>query len=329
MKRIEILVLSLALLIAGSVQSSFFAQSAIKSQGSAQGAAVATATQELGIKPTADLAAAKALVQQAGAPAETITVWSSAERREANMTANYVADVGRQLGLKMKVKTVPIQEYSTWAYDPAVRAETDLALTLWWTDVAEPLQALWPVAEPGGRSNYNDYRNPAAVQPRPRRGAAPVSGRRRGGVRAADPGPAGDVRRRHDVDPAGERGHPDLDGQAGHRWAGRPARGLLHSVGGLRGRSLSSGVSEMPRLLARRLAGLLLTLVASSFLVFSSLYLAPGDPVATLSGGRTLPPEAVQALTSALTRVVAAARTSIQRWTQPWQMYTPGPAITQ
>jgi peptide/nickel transport system permease protein len=52
----------------------------------------------------------------------------------------------------------------------------------------------------------------------------------------------------------------------------------------------------MPRLLVGRLAGLLLTLVVSSFLIFSSLYLAPGDPVATLSGGRALPPEAVQAV---------------------------------
>ena len=52
----------------------------------------------------------------------------------------------------------------------------------------------------------------------------------------------------------------------------------------------------MPRLLVGRLAGLLLTLLASSFLIFSSLYLAPGDPVATLSGGRAFPPEAVQAL---------------------------------
>lgn len=52
----------------------------------------------------------------------------------------------------------------------------------------------------------------------------------------------------------------------------------------------------MPRLLLRRLAGLLLTLLVSSFLIYSALYLAPGDPVATLSGGRTLPPEAVQAL---------------------------------
>jgi peptide/nickel transport system substrate-binding protein len=124
----------------------------------------ATASQELGIEPTADLEAAKALVRQAGVPAATITVWSSAERREANTTANYIADVGRQLGLKMKVRTVPLQEYATWAYDPAVRARTDLALTLWWTDVAEPLQALWQIVEPDGVSNYNRYGNPAAVQ---------------------------------------------------------------------------------------------------------------------------------------------------------------------
>jgi peptide/nickel transport system substrate-binding protein len=125
----------------------------------------AEASQELGIEPTADLEAARALVRQAGVPAATITVWSSAERREASTTANYIADVGRQLGLKMKVRTVPLQEYATWAYDPAVRARTDLALTLWWTDVAEPLQALWQIVEPGGLSNFNGYGNPAAVQP--------------------------------------------------------------------------------------------------------------------------------------------------------------------
>jgi peptide/nickel transport system substrate-binding protein len=120
---------------------------------------------QLGIKPTADLEAAKALVREAGVPSETITVWSSAERREANTAANYIADVGRELGLKMKVKTVPIQVYSSWLYDPAVRARTDLALTVWWTDVAEPLQALWAIAEPRGLTNYNGYRNPDAIKP--------------------------------------------------------------------------------------------------------------------------------------------------------------------
>jgi Binding-prot-dependent transport system membrane comp, N-term len=88
-------------------------------------------------------------------------------------------------------------------------------------------------------------------------------------------------------------------------WMGRRITGgpvgvpgaFYTAVGGLRGSALSHpGGTEMPRLLVGRLAGLLLTLAASSFLIFSSLYLAPGDPVATLSGGRALPPEAVQAL---------------------------------
>lgn len=47
---------------------------------------------------------------------------------------------------------------------------------------------------------------------------------------------------------------------------------------------------------ATRLVGLVVTLVLASFLIYSSLYLTPGDPISTLSGGRTLPPEAVQAL---------------------------------
>ena len=34
----------------------------------------------------------------------------------------------------------------------------------------------------------------------------------------------------------------------------------------------------------------------SSFVIFASLYLAPGNPIATLSGGRTLPPEAIAML---------------------------------
>jgi peptide/nickel transport system substrate-binding protein len=125
----------------------------------------AKAYDELGIKPTADLEAAKALVREAGVPTETITVWSSAENRPAVTTINYVADVGKELGLNMKVETVPIQVYSTWAYDPGARAKTGLFHTIWWTDVAEPLEALWPLVEPQGLSNYYGYSNPAAVEP--------------------------------------------------------------------------------------------------------------------------------------------------------------------
>jgi peptide/nickel transport system permease protein len=52
----------------------------------------------------------------------------------------------------------------------------------------------------------------------------------------------------------------------------------------------------MGRFVARRLGLLVLALVVSSFVVFVSLDLAPGDPLSTLTGGRTLPPGALAAL---------------------------------
>lgn len=47
---------------------------------------------------------------------------------------------------------------------------------------------------------------------------------------------------------------------------------------------------------ARRLAGLVITLLVSSFVVFGAVYLAPGSPIGYLTGGRTLPPETVASI---------------------------------
>lgn len=52
----------------------------------------------------------------------------------------------------------------------------------------------------------------------------------------------------------------------------------------------------MARFVTRRLGLLVLALIVSSFVVFVSLDLAPGDPLATLTGGRSLPPAAMAAL---------------------------------
>jgi peptide/nickel transport system permease protein len=52
----------------------------------------------------------------------------------------------------------------------------------------------------------------------------------------------------------------------------------------------------MARFILRRLATLVVTLLVSSFVIYASLYLAPGNPIATLSGGRSLPPESVKVL---------------------------------
>ncbi len=47
----------------------------------------------------------------------------------------------------------------------------------------------------------------------------------------------------------------------------------------------------MLRFLSRRLAMLVATLLVASFAIYGALYLAPGSPIAALTGGRTLPPE--------------------------------------
>jgi peptide/nickel transport system permease protein len=50
------------------------------------------------------------------------------------------------------------------------------------------------------------------------------------------------------------------------------------------------------RFFARRLAMLLASLLIASFVIFAALYLAPGNPVAALSGGRSLPPSSIAVL---------------------------------
>jgi peptide/nickel transport system permease protein len=52
----------------------------------------------------------------------------------------------------------------------------------------------------------------------------------------------------------------------------------------------------MLRFVGRRVAMLVLTLLVASIAIYASLWIAPGNPLSVLSGGRTLPPEAMATL---------------------------------
>src|SRR3954454_19637334 len=52
----------------------------------------------------------------------------------------------------------------------------------------------------------------------------------------------------------------------------------------------------MLRFVLRRLGTLVITLLVASFAIYASLSIAPGDPLSVLTGGRTLPPEALSVL---------------------------------
>jgi peptide/nickel transport system permease protein len=50
------------------------------------------------------------------------------------------------------------------------------------------------------------------------------------------------------------------------------------------------------RFLVRRLAMLIVSLLVASFVIFGAIYLAPGNAIAALAGGRSLPPESLHTL---------------------------------
>jgi peptide/nickel transport system permease protein len=50
------------------------------------------------------------------------------------------------------------------------------------------------------------------------------------------------------------------------------------------------------RFFARRLVMLVASLLVASFVIFAAMYLAPGNPIAALSGGRSLPPSSIHVL---------------------------------
>jgi peptide/nickel transport system permease protein len=50
--------------------------------------------------------------------------------------------------------------------------------------------------------------------------------------------------------------------------------------------------------MAKRLSMLVATLLVASFAIYGALYLAPGSPIAALTGGRTLPPQAMAEITA-------------------------------
>lgn len=104
--------------------------------------------------PTPDLEAAKKLVSEAGSPSTPMTIGIQLGDSQAAAVAGAIQSAAQQIGLNMKVKTLPTAQYVELVFSEKARAGID------WTtgnnnyiDQAEPLQVLYY----WGRSNspYN------------------------------------------------------------------------------------------------------------------------------------------------------------------------------
>ena len=102
---------------------------------------------------TPDVAAAQKLVDEyvaeKGAITAPLVMWVSGEKEVWSLTGNAVADAAKQIGIPIEVETPATQDFANWLYDPSTRTATDLYLTPWWTDFADPLQAFLPITLPG------------------------------------------------------------------------------------------------------------------------------------------------------------------------------------
>ncbi|RAJ85006.1 peptide/nickel transport system substrate-binding protein [Streptomyces sp. PsTaAH-137] len=105
----------------------------------------------------ADLKKAKALVARAGAAAKgkiTIAVQGSSAVHE--QTGNLIKATGKQLGLDIEIRVVPVEQYGNLYNDPKARRGIDAFLSTWYGNVPDPLDA-YTVFLGNGDNNFSGF----------------------------------------------------------------------------------------------------------------------------------------------------------------------------
>ncbi|MGW8364000.1 ABC transporter substrate-binding protein [Streptomyces wedmorensis] len=109
-------------------------------------------------EPVYDIAAAKKLVQEAGATGRKITIATSTLAPEISVVANAVQAAGRQIGLEVELKPVSPDAYSSLFVDPNARAGLDLVITVGYDNTPDPLE-FYQYLRTGDFGNYGNWSN--------------------------------------------------------------------------------------------------------------------------------------------------------------------------
>ncbi len=113
--------------------------------------------------PSVDAAAGKALLAEAGAAGETITIGAQGSSVAHSQTANILKAAGEEIGLNVNIKMIPVQRYGSLYWDPKAREGIDAFLSTWYGNFADPLD-VYGFMGPGAPNNFNDYDNPEATR---------------------------------------------------------------------------------------------------------------------------------------------------------------------
>ncbi|WP_370410236.1 ABC transporter substrate-binding protein [Streptomyces fradiae] len=130
--------------------------------------------------PVRDVAAAKALVEEAGATGKPVTLVTSSLAPEISVVANAVQAAGREIGLDVRLKAVAPEAYSSIFVDPNARKGLDLVITNGYDNTPDPLE-FYQYLRTGDFGNYGNWSDPGYDAAFDR------------AIAAADPGPRSDL----------------------------------------------------------------------------------------------------------------------------------------
>jgi len=106
-----------------------------------------------------DLAAAKQLVEDAGAVGEEIVFATAPISSDFNVIAQATAAAAESIGLKATIETVTPSAYTALFSDPSAREGIDLFYTSWYLSSPDPLE-MYSVLRTGEFSNYGGWSDP-------------------------------------------------------------------------------------------------------------------------------------------------------------------------
>lgn len=106
---------------------------------------------------TRDLAKAKQLIADAGAAGKTITIGMSSEVPDVNAAAIAYQAAGKAIGLDVRFKAVPANDFINFFTDPKARADIDAFPTVNYGDYADPAALLATVVLPDGSQNFSGF----------------------------------------------------------------------------------------------------------------------------------------------------------------------------
>lgn len=115
--------------------------------------AFAAAFAEFGTDP--DIERAKDLLRQAG-DLGPITIGVQGSSAVHEQTANVIQAAGRKLGLDIRTKIIPVEQFGNLYNDETAREGLDGFFTTWYGNFSDPLEA-YSVFVDGGYNNYGAY----------------------------------------------------------------------------------------------------------------------------------------------------------------------------